>query len=151
MKKGHYAHNNQYKHIRVPKPLVQTVDAFIAKYATGESFSTLCVKALESFLNKEPSTLPDAEDPAILTAENPRYAQRLKLAQQHAIAMGGKCLSESYGDTPGRNKTLTWQCRHGHIWTTRYALVMGVKKTWCPDCARNPTIDSLCKATVTPP
>lgn len=121
---------NQYKHIRVPEPLVESIDRYIAANARDESFSTLCVKALEAYLGA------DENDPAILNASNPRYAQRLKAAQEHAISKGGKCLSETYGDTPGRNKTLTWQCSEGHIWTTRYALVMGPKQTWCPECSR---------------
>lgn len=81
--------------------------------------------------------LTSEEERAIAASANPVYAYKLLMAQRYAESRGGRCLSTSYGDTPGRNKKLTWRCQHGHIWSTRYALVMGPKGSWCPICSKS--------------
>ena len=47
-----------------------------------------------------------------------------------AKSKGGKCLSREYINNATK---LTWQCKKGHVWETKFAVIK--KGGWCPYCA----------------
>lgn len=58
------------------------------------------------------------------------FLQKMK---QHAINLGGECLSDNYIN---KNTKLIWKCSHGHNWeSTPFSIT--IAKTWCPQCAIN--------------
>ena len=61
------------------------------------------------------------------------YDSSLRRLQDHAAALGGKCLAIEYKN---RMTKVSWQCQHGHTWDARSNDVLN-KKSWCPECALN--------------
>lgn len=59
--------------------------------------------------------------------------ERLRLAQDHAIAKGGQCLSKEY---VGTREKLLWKCGNPNHkqWAARYDMVVRGKQSWCPEC-----------------
>ena len=57
--------------------------------------------------------------------------QLLKRLQDHAVAKGGFCRTDSYTNSTTK---VPWECEHGHTWHARPHDVLH-KKTWCPQCA----------------
>ncbi|CAE7357532.1 unnamed protein product [Symbiodinium sp. CCMP2592] len=62
-----------------------------------------------------------------------RPESMLDRLQDHAAALGGKCLAIGY---KSRMTKVPWQCQHGHTWDARPKNVLN-KQSWCPECARN--------------
>ena len=65
-------------------------------------------------------------------AESKLNQDGLKIAQEHAIELGGQCLSTEY--TKSANK-LTWKCKEPNhkAWESTYGSIIN-KKSWCPEC-----------------
>eukprot|EP00439_Symbiodinium_sp_Y106_P037894 s2725_g4.t1 len=61
----------------------------------------------------------------------------LKDLQEHAASLGGRCLSTAY---EGMKALVVWQCHEGHTWTATPGNVVN-RKTWCPVCAGNASLD----------
>ena len=55
----------------------------------------------------------------------------LSMAQQHAAALGGLCLSVTYVNS---RTPLLWECAAGHRWTATFGAVRN-RQSWCPKCA----------------
>jgi predicted metal-binding protein len=72
----------------------------------------------------------------VYKAANEKKKDTIENMQRLAIANGGKCLSEKYIYC---NVKLSWQCKHGHIWSSAPYSVKG--GSWCPVCARNKAAD----------
>lgn len=59
----------------------------------------------------------------------------LKILQDHAIKLGGKCLSTEYINSTYR---LLFSCACGHKWRATPLEIMGKKNrpgNWCPKCS----------------
>lgn len=52
--------------------------------------------------------------------------------QEIAKMRGGRCLSEKYVNN---HTKLVWECKYGHRWQAKPALIK--QQTWCPICAKN--------------
>ena len=61
----------------------------------------------------------------------------LKDLQAHAASLGGRCLSTA---CEGMMAPAVWQCHEGHTWTAVPNSVVN-RKTWCPFCAGNASLD----------
>ncbi len=57
---------------------------------------------------------------------------RLGQLQQHAVSLGGRCLSSSY---QGSHAPLNWICKDGHGWKASPRSILG-NGSWCPVCAQ---------------
>ena len=57
--------------------------------------------------------------------------QLLKRLQDHAVAKGGFCRTDSYINSTTK---VPWECEHGHTWHARPNDVLH-RKSWCPQCA----------------
>ena len=52
-------------------------------------------------------------------------------SKAHAASLGGRCLTESYGNSHGK---YAWRCKEGHTWmATANSVLHG--GSWCPQCA----------------
>ncbi|CAE7357560.1 unnamed protein product [Symbiodinium sp. CCMP2592] len=62
-----------------------------------------------------------------------RQQSMLDRLQDHAAALGGKCMAIGYKNCMTK---VPWHCQHGHTWDATPVSVLNAK-TWCPECARN--------------
>lgn len=66
-------------------------------------------------------------------SEQPQRDAYLKKAKDHALSIGGECLSTQYHNS---KKKLLWQCEKKHKpWAASFSNVVGTLKRWCPECA----------------
>lgn len=59
----------------------------------------------------------------------------LETLKEHALKMGGKCLSEKYINSTYK---LLFVCKEGHKWRATPLEIMGKKSgvgSWCPKCS----------------
>ncbi|CAG9266286.1 conserved hypothetical protein [Burkholderia diffusa] len=60
-----------------------------------------------------------------------KFSAGLTRMRELAAQRGGRCLSESYGNT---DTPLTWQCDKGHVWEMKPASILRHGR-WCPFCS----------------
>ena len=74
-----------------------------------------------------------AKDPKSLDKVSARQQSMLDRLNDHAAALGGKCLAIGYTNLKTK---IPWQCQHGHTWDAVPNNVLS-RKSWCPECARS--------------
>jgi len=65
-----------------------------------------------------------------------RRSFNLEAMQEHAVKLGGKCLSEKYMNSTYK---LLFVCKENHKWRARPLDIMGKKNStgsWCPECKK---------------